>query len=211
MEFQRALSLDPDSAMTHQLYGLFLGSQGRAEEAIREGRRAVDLAPTSGLISFCFADILLHAGKYDETLAQSLRTMELDRGFYETYNVLARAYLLKGMNDQALQALKEWESHLPQPAQPLMRAHQLAKSGHREQALSMINDWLASSPRASRPPMELAIALLAAGEKDRALAAVRQSVEMHVPSMVWLKSTPELAEVRSDPRFAAAVSLMELE
>jgi len=59
--------------------------------------------------------------------------------------------------------------------------------------------------------MVLAIALLSAGEKERALAALRRAVEMHLPGLVWLKSAPELAEVRFDPRFAAVVSLMDSE
>jgi hypothetical protein len=59
--------------------------------------------------------------------------------------------------------------------------------------------------------MELVAALLAAGQKDRAFELLSQAVKLHVPSMVWLKSTPELAEVRSDPRFSAAVSLMKAE
>ena len=59
--------------------------------------------------------------------------------------------------------------------------------------------------------MELVAALLAAGQRDRALELLSQAVKLHVPSMIFLKSTPELAEVRSDPRFAAAVSLMKPE
>jgi hypothetical protein len=92
-----------------------------------------------------------------------------------------------------------------------MRANQLAATGKRAEALKMIERWIASSPMASRPPMDLVVALLSVGEKDRAFQVLRQGVERHAPSMVWLKSTPELAAVRSDSRFAAAVSLMKPE
>ena len=210
-EFQTALTLDPDSATTHQLYGLFLGSQGRAEEAIREATRAADLAPTSGLISYALATILLHAGKFDEAIAQSQRTLQLDRGFFQSYQVLARAYMLKGMPAAALRALEQWDRNDPEPGSILWRANELATSGHREQAIRIINHWIESSPQAASPPLALAAALLAAGEKDRALEAVRQSVTLHAPSMVWLKSTPELAALRSEPRFRAAVLMMSPE
>jgi hypothetical protein len=115
------------------------------------------------------------------------------------------------MESEAHAALNDWEHYDPlaRPAQILWRAHQLASSGHRKQALNMINQWLASDPRASSPPLALAAALLAAGENSRALDAIRQSVERHVASMVWVKSTPELSSIRSDPRFIAAVSLMK--
>jgi len=210
-ELQTALSLDPDSAMTRQLYGQLLGSEGRAEEAIREARRAAELAPTSGLISFSVANILFHAGNFDEAIDECRRTLVLDPGFLETYNILTRAYTMKGMAPDALQTLSDWERHDSEPVQPLWKANLLARSGHREEAVKMINQWLASNPRASRPPLALGAALLAAGEKDRALEAVRLSIKLHVPSMVWVQSTPELAEVSSDPRFATAVSLMKPE
>jgi len=210
-EFQISLSLDPDSATAHQLYGLLLGSQGRAAEAIREGRRAADLGPTSGLIAFSLATILFHAGNFDEAIAQNRRALDLDPGFLEAYNVLARAYTLKGRTAEAVQTLHDWERYQAEPAQPLWRAYQLASLGRRGEAVNMINAWLGSNPRASRPPLALAAALLAAGEKDRALQAVRQSVDQHVPSMVWLRSAPELAALRSDPRFKTAVSMMNAE
>jgi len=210
-EFQIALSMDADSATAHQLHGLLLGSLGKGEEAIREERRAADLAPTSSLTAFSFATILFHAGNFDEAIEQSRRTLQLDPGFLEVYSILARAYTLKGMTTEALRTLHEWERYQSEPTQPLWNAYQLASSGQRAAAVNMINGWLGSNPRASRPPLALAAALLAAGEKDRALYAVRQSVDQHVPSMVWLKATPELAALRSDPRFKTAVSMMSAE
>jgi len=211
-EFQIALSLDPDSAIAHHLYGLLLGSQGRSEEALREARRAVELAPTSAIISHSFATVLFHAGQFDESISQSRRTLELDRGLDLAYHDLIRCYTLKRMPSEAGQALDDLESIEHNHAkQPLLRANQLATVGKREEALKMIDQWLISNPRASRPPMDLVVALLAAGKKDRALQTLRQAVERHTPSMVWLKSTPELVEVHSDPRFAAAVSLMKPE
>ena len=48
-EFQTALSFDSDSAFALQLYGLFLASQYRPEEAISVARGAADLAPISSL------------------------------------------------------------------------------------------------------------------------------------------------------------------
>jgi len=210
-ELQTAISLDPDAAVAHHIYALLLTTQGRSEEAIREARRAVDLAPTSAIISYTLATVLLHAGQYDESIAQSRRTLELDRGFDLAYNVIVRAYTLKEISSEANRAMSEWERIKPDPLRVLWRAHYLARFGKRGEALKMIHDWLASSPRASRPPISLAIALLSAGEKDRALTALCQAAQMHTPSMIWLKSTPEFTEIRSDPRFIAAISLMKPE
>jgi tetratricopeptide (TPR) repeat protein len=211
-ELQTALSLSPDLAIAHQLYGLLLSSQGRSEQAIREARLAVDLAPTSAIIAHSLADVLLHSGNFDESITVARRALELDRGFSPSYHVLIRDYTLKGMPSEADQALNELERiERDNTMQPLLRANQLAIDGKREEALRMIHQWIVSNPRASRPPMDLVVALLSAGEKDRAFQILRQGVDRHVPSMVWLKSTPELAAVRLDPRFTVAVSLMKPE
>jgi hypothetical protein len=77
--------------------------------------------------------------------------------------------MMKGLTSDAHQTLTDWERHDSEFVQPLWRANLLARSGHREEALKMINLWLGSNPRASIPPLALAAALLAAGEKGSAL------------------------------------------
>jgi len=52
---------------------------------------------------------------------------------------------------------------------------------------------------------------VATGERERALEVINLSVDRHVPSMVWVKVSPELAEVRSDRRFTGAVAKMTAE
>jgi DNA-binding winged helix-turn-helix (wHTH) protein/TolB-like protein/Tfp pilus assembly protein PilF len=207
-EFQRALRLDPDSATVRQLYGLFLASQGRSEEAVREARRAAELAPTSVLISYCLAQVYFRSGRYDEAIMQSRRTLELDKGFQRGLSLLARAYTLKGMTSEAAATLDEWERYESEPMQPLLRAHVQCSAGQREKGRIALDEWQRSSPRIATPPMEYAIALISCSEKERALDALRQSVDRHVPSMLWLKSTPELSAVRSDARFVEAVARM---
>jgi Tfp pilus assembly protein PilF len=44
-EFQQAVKLNPNSTYAHKHYGLFLASRERFEEAVTEGRRALELDP----------------------------------------------------------------------------------------------------------------------------------------------------------------------
>jgi DNA-binding winged helix-turn-helix (wHTH) protein/TolB-like protein/tetratricopeptide (TPR) repeat protein len=210
-EFLTALSLDPDSAMTRQLHALYLASQGRADEAIREAKRAEALAPTSGLIAFSLSQVFLQTGHFDEAITQSRRTLELYPHFDLAYSGLARAYTLKGMTPEALEALRQWSLYDPQPVQPLWTAQTLARAGQKEEARRLIGDWRQSNAGRGKVPMAYVAAVLACGETDEALAVLRQSVERHVPSMIWLKSTPELDSIRADRRFREVLAQMKLD
>jgi TolB-like protein len=44
-EFRRAIERQPDTVVGHEIYGVFLAKMGRWEEAIAEGKRAVELDP----------------------------------------------------------------------------------------------------------------------------------------------------------------------
>src|SRR5262249_43669515 len=46
-EFKRAVELNPGSAFVHQWYGWYLSTMGRADEAVVEIRRALELDPLS--------------------------------------------------------------------------------------------------------------------------------------------------------------------
>jgi TolB-like protein/DNA-binding winged helix-turn-helix (wHTH) protein/tetratricopeptide (TPR) repeat protein len=210
-EFLTALGLDPNSAMARQLQALFLASQGRADEAIREAKHAEALAPTSGLIAFSLSQVFLQTSHFDEAIEQSRRTLQLYPHFPEAYNALARAYTLKGMTKQALETLQEWSRYETSREQPLWRANTLARAGKKEEARRLIRDWRQSNSRGENVPMAYVAAVLACGESDEALAALHRSVARHAPSMIWLKSTPELAEIRSDRRFVEVLSEMKLD
>jgi predicted Zn-dependent protease len=184
---------------------------GKGEDAIREARRSVALAPTSGLISFCLSQVFLQTGHFDEAIGQSRRALELYPHFSGAYNNLARAYTAKGMTQEALDILQEWARYDPGPdtVQPLWTANTLARAGRKDEARRIISNW--RKLRKKGLPMAYVAAVLACGDTDEALAALHQSVERHVPSMVWLKSTPELAAIRSDRRFAQELSHMRLD
>jgi tetratricopeptide (TPR) repeat protein len=201
--------------VAHHLYSTYLATQGRADEAIREARVAVDLAPTSPLVAFCLAQAFFYAGHFDEAIAQGLRTLELDAHSRQAYTVLARAYTMKGMIPEALAALQGWtdKAHpAPDSAQPLLTAYTLAKAGRKAEALLLLRTWRSnSSSRTKGPPLSYVAALLAYGDKEGAMEALQKSVDLHTPGSIWLKSMPELAPIRTDRRFIQALAQMNLD
>jgi DNA-binding winged helix-turn-helix (wHTH) protein/TolB-like protein/Flp pilus assembly protein TadD len=209
-EFQKALQLDPDLASTHQLYGLYLATVGRHAEGIQESRRAVELAPASPLITYSLATVLFHAGNYEEAVVQCRRAQELSPYYPLAYLTLTRALTALGRTREALEVLDGWRRYSPEDVQTLWLANTLARSGQRERALKLLQQWRVN-PQASRPPMAAAVALLAVGDREAALKSIHESVDGHVASINWLKTTPELAPLRGDPQFEAALAKMNLD
>jgi TolB-like protein len=64
--YERALALAPSHATAHQWFGVMLSNLGDFEEAIRIGRRAVELDPKSLVVRTELANTFYTAGRFDE-------------------------------------------------------------------------------------------------------------------------------------------------
>jgi TolB-like protein len=67
--YERALALAPSHATGHQWFGFMLSNVGDTEQAIRIGRRAVELDPKSLVVRHELAGIFYTAGRFDEAQA----------------------------------------------------------------------------------------------------------------------------------------------
>lgn len=50
--YKRAFELNPNNALAHDLYSLYLQSQNRADEAVVEAKRALELDPLSSYLNW---------------------------------------------------------------------------------------------------------------------------------------------------------------
>ena len=104
-EFQKALAGAGDTATSHQLYGLYLASVGRKPEAVSEARRAVELAPISGLMNYSLAQVYLQTGDFEQALTQANKTLQMDRHYPSAFQTLLRANIQLGRLAEAERAL----------------------------------------------------------------------------------------------------------
>src|SRR5262249_53444731 len=103
---KRAIELDPNSAISHQWYGIILACLERHAEAIGESNRARDLDPLSIPINGLLALGYLKAGRFDDALEAAQVAVELDVNNPFGHFILARALDAK---DELRQALAECE------------------------------------------------------------------------------------------------------
>jgi tetratricopeptide (TPR) repeat protein len=96
-EYQRAIELKPNYATAHQWYGNdALVSFARFEEAIAEGKRAVELDPLSGVINADLGITFYLARRYDDSIRQSRKTLAIDPTFFYAHYNLGIALQLNG-------------------------------------------------------------------------------------------------------------------
>src|SRR5207237_9541679 len=82
-EFQRAIEVNPNSAIAHQQYGKnTLSALGRFDDAIAEGKRALELDPLSLVINSDLGADYYFARRYDEAVTQFRKLLEMDSGYY---------------------------------------------------------------------------------------------------------------------------------
>ena len=210
-EFKTALSLNPDSAATLQLYAVFLATQGRFEDAIRRAEAAAALAPTSGLMAYTIALVHFHAGHFDQAIEVGRSTLDVDPGFTEVHNIISRSYTMQGKIPQALASHAEWSRSGARRTELLWEAHLQAVSGKKNAAINILRQWDNSRDKTAQVPLAYAIALLDCSEIDRGFEALNQSIQTRATASIWLKATPELGRWQQDPRFLSAIARIDQE
>jgi non-specific serine/threonine protein kinase len=197
--FEHAIDLDPNSALAHQQYSLYLLCNGRIDESLAEIHRAEQLDPLSLTIS-CFALFPLNMGRrYDEAIAAASKVIELHPVAWDAYLVLGQAYFAKGECDKAFLA---WRHNNPEGEDdPFLRALCVLKS--KTKALEILEQrkkaFLDSKDAGGAG---IAGMYAAIGDRDSALVWLKRSVEAKENSdLAFIKIGATWDSLRSDPRF----------
>lgn len=139
--FERALALNPNSALTHNWYGWFLLFPREWDKAIAELRRAVELDPVSIIMNTDLALGFQHAGRWNEAIDQSRRADELDPGNPWALNALAWAHVGKEDYQQAITLFQKLVDLAGRDAWPLNGlASAYAFSGDADRALQLLDE-----------------------------------------------------------------------
>jgi tetratricopeptide (TPR) repeat protein len=207
-EFRRALSLNPNSAMTHDWYSWYLLFFPRWDEAIAVERRAVQLDPLSIVFSTDLGWVLEHAGRYDDAIEHLRKALELDPRNALLLGALGLNYVYKGMNREALGALEkraDVTNRDPESLGFLVQANAMA--GDITTALKTLQEMKAKAGNASGQAWNLAVAykVLATQRKqfrDDLFRWLDKAYEEHAMGLVFISSV-EWQHFRSDPRMIA--------
>jgi len=212
MELKRAIELNSNDSSPHESYSWLLLDTGRPDEAIAEGKRAVQIDPVSSETNAYLGIDYLYARRYGEAIDQLRKTIELDRNYWYAHNLLGRTYEASGKLPEAIaefQRAVELEGGVAENWCNLGHAYALA--GKRVEAEKIIARLQELPAHTYVPPYNMATIYAGLGEKDQAFAWLDRAYQERSDNLVlFIKVDPQIDNLRSDPRFANLLGRIRL-
>jgi TolB-like protein/Flp pilus assembly protein TadD len=204
-EFQRAIELNPNYATGRQQYGNnTLSALGRFDDAIVEGKRAVELDPLSLVINSDLGMNYHYARRYDEAITQLRKTLEMDPGYYHAHVDLGQVLAAKRAFDEAIAEYQKARALNDDPFVLGLLGHAYASSGNRTEALKILDQLKEQSKQRYVSAYSFALVYLGLGDKEQALRWLEQSYQDRAGTDVgWIRVDPLLDPLRGDPSFEA--------
>src|SRR6266498_1383599 len=202
-EFKRAIELNPNYAVAHHWYAIFLSTfPGRMPEALAEIRRALELDPTSLIINSWYGRILGVSGQLDQAVEQLKKTVELDPNFNLAHYRLGQAYAEKQMYNESIEEFNKVLNLTDGRAMGLMGlGYAYAVAGRRLEAQKALNELLELSKHRYVSEGQIGIIYIALGEKDKAFERLEEAYKVYDLNLMRIKVERRFDPIRSDPRF----------
>jgi TolB-like protein/DNA-binding winged helix-turn-helix (wHTH) protein/Tfp pilus assembly protein PilF len=208
-EYKQSIQLDPNNAITHLRYAELLSNVARHDEAIREVRRAHELAPLSLVIQANVGADLYYARRYDEAITELQKVLAADPHRVWARIYLAMCYEQKRLYTEALVEMEKVRTEFNGQAGS-GEAHLYASMGRIQDARRLLKDLEQPAPDGAQDWFFIAAIYAQLGEKDQAFNWLEQAHENRDFFLTYLKVFPQMDPLRSDPRYTSMVRRMGL-
>ncbi|MEO7134731.1 MAG: winged helix-turn-helix domain-containing protein [Vicinamibacterales bacterium] len=209
--FVRALAINSNYATAHQWYAYLLSATGRHAEAQREARRASELEPLSLNSATALGLVYYLARQFDDAAITLRRVLEIDPDFPQARRNLALVMTMQGNHAEAVAECRRVLGLTNDSAASLAElAWALGKSGDlagAREVLARLEERAATGYVAADT---LAIALLGAGERNRAVDAMTRAVSNRAGGLTHLAVDPRWDELRDNQRVKAIEGHMNI-
>ncbi|MFQ5779030.1 MAG: tetratricopeptide repeat protein, partial [Terriglobia bacterium] len=146
---------------------------------------------------------------YDQAIAQSRNTLEMDRNFPMAHWVLGMAYEQKGRLEEAIAELQQAAASDSTPLVQATLAHTYAVAGKEGQARKLLAA-LSSPPQPMYvSPTDRAMIHVGLDEKEQAIALLEQAYQVRDSRLALIKILPQFDPLRDEPRFQALLRRMK--
>jgi eukaryotic-like serine/threonine-protein kinase len=200
-EFKRAIELNPNYATAHHWYGnTLLTSVSRFDEAIKEGKRAVELDPFSMVINADLGSTFMLARRYDEAMAQLRATLTLDGNFAYAHSMLGTVLFLQGDINAAITEYQKARV-LDDGCDVLaLLGLAYAKIGKSAEVTQLLQDLNECGHKHYVRGSVYALMYIALGQKETAIDYLEKSSDN------WIGINPQFDPLRNEPRFQELVA-----
>ena len=202
-DFRRAIALNPNSAVSHSRYAMYLATRSRMSEAISQIDRARELDPLSPIIPTAKGRLLHFQRKYDEAIEHHRKALAIEPDFVEAHFNLGMIYEQKSMFAEAIAEFRRviriagrapfWLAGL---------GHAYGVAGRKGKAREILRELqLLRSKRSSVSAFDVAWVKLGLNEIDATFEWMERALEERCSPLVYQKIEPALDILRPDPRF----------
>jgi serine/threonine protein kinase/Tfp pilus assembly protein PilF len=156
--FQKAITINPRSSLCRAYYGIFLATEGRAEDSLSQTTQACQFDPLSPLIHGLTSLSLFTLARFEEAERMARHALELQPGYL--LGLWAYSLALCGLerNEEAIDALERAVAMSRAPIFVGALGFACARAGRPDDAIRLLNELEDRSERGEYVP---AFALLA--------------------------------------------------
>ena len=202
---RRAIELAPHAAAGSSWLAILLAATGRHQEALEMGRRGVELEPLSANAHVnAVWPYFFGPGHLDEAVEGFRRAVHVDPNAIYALWSLGLACRFAGRHDEGIAALERLVAitNREMPWALALYAGNLGAAGRSEDARSVVAE-LENSPKLGYvPPLHVAFARIALGEKEATLALLERALdERNALFWAWTRTSPVFASLREEARF----------
>ena len=201
-EFERSLVLNPAYPTGNHYYAEFVMTMGRQPEAVARMKKSQECDPLSLIISVAIGWAFYMGRRFDDSMEQFRRTVELDANYPMTYWILGMLLRKLGRYQQAI--AEGEKSVMLSGGSSVMRAalaQSLAASGEKGKATQILDDLKKLAKEKYVGAYFLAGIYAGLGEDDRALEHLEKAYEEHSHWLIYLHIDPTMDALRSNTRF----------
>ena len=210
-EFRKAIELNPNYALAHDWYGVYLTARGRWSEALAELEKARELDPMSLPISTDMGFSLYYAQNYDGAIESLRGTLRKEPAFPLAHLWLGRAYEEKGMYAEAVAEFQKVQEAIPGwPVATAAIGWVYGRWGKTSEARRVLTVLHAQSKRRYVSAYAIALVHAGVGDKDEALRYLNLGLKERTNWMVWTAVDPRWEPVKRDARFQQLLGEMGL-
>lgn len=205
-DFKQVISLNANYAEVHHQYMYYLALMGKPMEALAEIKLAQQLDPVNPSIVADSALVFILARRYDESIAESRKALEMFPNFRLSHMALGLALAEKGEYDGGIQELEKAKLLDGSPFVIGQLGYAYAKGGRRDDARKVLSDLKELSKKSYVAPYFFAAIYAALNEKDEAFAWLEKAFQERSWWLCWIKMDPKMDSLRSESRFNALMS-----
>ena len=217
-EFRNAIEA---RAPTTLWYGWYLYAVGRADEALVQERRAMELDPLNIMVNRALAQFLGATGQDEAALAQWNRALELEPDHAQSELQIALLHFERGRIEKGSMYLDRARSHAgDDPLTVAQLAVACAVSGNADEARHLLGRLKTQSASRYVSKVLPAYVHLALDERDRAFALLEEAYRARDPLLISIQmgtvgpfryvTKERAAALHSDPRFGDLLRRMGL-